>query len=1823
MQNDDAKQTTQELNESFGNYLVEHTQKNISTGDDLVFRFSGSVVDIDQIGSDLDNSSYSIRPEVEGRAYWSDQSTLIFTHEKPLADNENYLFTIQLEDLYTDVPDGMKKVTIPFQTSPLSFSIQFNNINYGSLSDDYVNLSGIIKSSNPVENEAIEKMLSASLGSSNTLPILWNHTNRTNHSFEITKIERKSQPTDLSINYSDPTFGTNFKGKKSFTIYPKEAFRVVDITPSQLSQNALTVHFTSSLNPNQDLTGLIQVLDYSGKTRYDVDGNKVHFYILDKIISPFTVSVNKSIKDRDKSPLTQSFEKVVSLDPIKPQVKLSGKGVIVPHGDNIIFPFEAINLNGVTVEIFKIFENNVLQFLQTNSLNDDYGMHPVGRVVHQQKINLLDINPESNQDQFLRYALDLSPMVQDDPGAIYQVRIGFSKENVVNYPCSESINTNDEEVLLEKDGFVSILRNNYYPDYSWSDRDNPCKGAYYFSHRIISRNVLASNIGVIAKTGSDNIHFSLTDLRNLNALNAAKIQLFDYQKQSLGTISTDAKGSAVFNYERRPSFAIIKHQGDISYIDLDRNKANSLSEFDVSGKQIKNDINGYLYAERGVHRPGDTVFLDFILEDKKQSLPPDHPVKIVVKDSRGKTRFEKTTANHINHVYGFQIPTRENDPTGNWSAIVTVGQNSFQKTLKIETVKPNRLKINIGIDEDENVTLYKETQIPISSNWLHGAPASDLIAKVNVQLRPTSTKFSKHSSYRFDDPARKVDAKPFTVYDKKLDENGQGTMTIDPIKNWNPPGKVTAVFNTKVFEKGGNFSEDNFQLNADYYPAYVGINVPKNRWGSKAVDLNTETNIPLISVDKAGNPLGNRKLKIGLYRANWRWWYDNGYNQRFNYNSANHNGAIETKEITTDSNGKANYAVNFSNYGNYMIRVCDEEGGHCTGELFYSGRYWKSDASDVPQTLSFETDKSSYTVKEDIEVKIPSNENSKIFLSIESGENVLQAFWIDGEKDQTVVNIPADQEMTPNIYIHAMLIQPHNHGENDLPLRMFGIVPVKVVDPSTELHPVIKMDDKLTPDKDFTVTISEADGQHMTYTLAVVDEGLLDLTRFKTPDPWSHFYSKQALGVSTHDLYDYVLNGYGGEINRYISIGGDDVATPDPSATKVNRFDPVVMHFGPFYLPKGKKQNHTLNMPNYVGSVRTMVVARNGEAYGNEDFTTPVKKPLMLQATLPRVIAPKETVLIPANVFAMEDNIKNVDVSIKTSDHFNISNATSTTLKFDKQGDQQAYFNATIGENTGMAYAEILAKSGSQTASDRINIEVINPNPYTTEVQEISLQPGETWNQTYELFGTPGTNEAALEISNIQPFNLEKRLRYLIRYPYGCIEQTTSSAFPQLYLNDIVQLTPQQVRNTSNNIKLAIERLSLFQLNNGGFSYWPGSTNISRWGTNFAGHFLLEAKEKGYYINETMLKSLLKYQDAEADQFNTVKRSNEDYIDQAYRLYTLALGGNPNIGAMNRLKNVDKLPTAANHLLAAAYAMIGKTDVAKAMIASTNVTVTTYSSPGLTFGSQTRDLAIAADVQRMLGMERETAENIKTIAERMNSRSWYSTQTTAFALTTLGKYFMKYAKGDLTFNYSTNGGQQNTITSKNPIFRTAFDVESAADKKVNVTNTSQQPIYVKLIRSGKKPPGNIEEPFNKFLDLKVTYTDIQGVPINVSKLKIGTDFIAKVEINKLAGKGQYKHEMALVQNFPSGWEINNDRLNGTKFSGESSYDYRDIRDSKVYTFFDLRGTEKRTYYVQLTASYAGRFYFPPVLAEAMYENEIQAQTNSQWVEVSTQNVSED
>ena len=760
------------------------------------------------------------------------------------------------------------------------------------------------------------------------------------------------------------------------------------------------------------------------------------------------------------------------------------------------------------------------------------------------------------------------------------------------------------------------------------------------------------------------------------------------------------------------------------------------------------------------------------------------------------------------------------------------------------------------------------------------------------------------------------------------------------------------------------------------------------------------------------------------------------------------------------------------------------------------------------------------------------------------------------------------------------------------------------------------MADEVKPEAPCHVMVSEKNGREMAYTLAIVDEGLLDLTRFRTPDPWQAFNAREALGVNTWDLYNYVVGTYGGRIEQLFSIGGDDALNKGPKAI-VNRFKPVVQFAGPFLLKKGEKRQHTYKMPNYNGRVRVMVVAGNGEAYGNTEKSVLVRKPVMLLGTLPRVIGIGEEMVVPATVFATEKGVGDVQVTIACSGNMEVVGEKSHMLHFETVSDKLAQFRIRVKDTPGAGHVKITATGGGEKSVYETDIEIRSVRRPQIKVTPVTLEAGKSWKGTVGLPGVEGTNSLVLEMSDVQPVNLSTRLSYLLGYPHGCVEQITSKAFPQLYLSGVASLTREQEQSTEATVKEVIRRLRSYQTVDGSFSYWPGGTAPNAWGTVYAIHFLLEAEKKGYLVPEGMKRNALNDLSRIARNWKPEASysAESEEMTQAYRLFVLALGQVAEVGAMNRLKESKTFMSMSRYLLAAGYALVGRPDVSKELVVKTTALTTACSGYDQTFGSDLRDTSIRLMTFCLLGDGKEAALLANEISKTLASDDWLSTQSTAFGLVALSDYMEKYkVSGLMDFSYAVDGKTKKVSTTQNIWTETLLD-KAASSASLELKNTGKSTLFARLVAEGIPAEGK-EEAYANGLTLAVSYMDHDGHPVNTSALQQGTNFTAVVTVANSSPRG-YNH-LVLTEVFPAGWEILNTRfLTGDTVDNRvTGVNYQDIRDDRAYSYIDYLPAGKQvTVRINLCAVYPGRFYLPPVYCEAMYDHLVRANTEGKMVTV--------
>ncbi len=1807
------------------------------------------MVDLNQ---ELKDNPFSFSPSLKGKTYWVSNNTIEFVPEEgALKPGAFYEGTFHLGD-FVDVDKKLEEFNFSFRVQERNFSIHTDPITVTATQPDQVTVTGEIRFSDVVKKEEVEKMLTAGSEKNKSYPIEITQTDHpTRYAFSISQITREAEDYQLEITAKGNPAGIDRTQNESILIPAKNSFRFLSAVRIDQPENGIEIIFSDPVSNTQDLKGLIDVPEVSSSI-FQIKENKVFVYFEAGKQNKLTLNIHEGIRNSQDKPLGTSHSISFSELNLKPQVEMATSAAILPDSKSLIIPFRAVNLYAVDLSVIRIFENNVLMFMQNNSLSSANELRRSGRLVYKKTLWLAK---DSSKDvhRWEDYSIDLAGLIHQEPGAIYRVILSFRQEYSA-YPCGGSENKEMQfadnkssdnltkvsgETLSEDDEAVWDTPETYYyyngsvpmdwSQYRWTERDNPCHPSYYMnSDRIAACNIFASNLGMIVKRNSLNkLWIAVNNILDTKPVAKAQVTIYNFQLQPIGKGETNGEGLVEITPKGVPFIAVAEADKQKAYVRVVDGEEQSVSRFDVEGKDIQKGLKGFVYGERGVWRPGDTLHISFMLEDREKRIPDKHPVALEIYNPRGQFYTKMISTQGTNGFYTFAVPTQADDPTGLWNAYVKVGGTAFHKGLRIETIKPNRLKITLALPTILQAS-SKDVYAPLTSSWLTGATASRLKAKVEMSLSKVNTQFKNYGQYLFNNPATDFTTVRADVFNGVLDGEGRAGVNIQLPVATGTPGMLNATLTTRVFEPGGDASIYSQTVPFSPFTSYVGINL--NQPKGKYIETDKDHVFDIVTVNDQGQPVNRSNLEYKIYRISWSWWWENGEESFGTYiNNSSITPVASGNLQTTGGKTSFKFRINYPDWGRYLVYVKDRESGHATGGTVYidwpdwRGRSNKTDPSGI-KMLAFSLDKDSYEIGETATAIIPAAAGGRALVSLENGSTVLQQQWLEvSDQGDTKLTFKITPEMAPNVYLHISLLQPHAQTVNDLPIRMYGIAPVFVTNRRTILQPQIKMPEVLRPETDFNVTVSEKSGKPMTYTLAIVDDGLLDLTNFKTPDPWNEFYAREALGIRTWDMYDDVLGASGGRYSSLFSTGGD--ASLKPADAKANRFKPVVKFIGPFYLAKGKQQTHTLKLPMYVSSVRAMVVAGQDGAYGNAEKTAFVRTPLMLLSTLPRVLSTQEEITVPVNVFAMENQVKNVTVSLEASGAgVQITGNRQQSLTFDQPGDQLAYFTLKTGSKTGKATIHLTASGNGQQTKETIEIEVRNPNPVVTLRNSQWIEAGQEAELSYTLAGSSSaSNQVQLEVSRIPSVDISRRFDFLYNYQHHCTEQLTSKALPLLFVSQFKAVDEQEAEKIKANVQEAIRQIYARQLPNGGFVYWPGNAVADEWITSYTGMFLTLAQEKGYAVHPNVLNKWKRFQRAAAQNWRMPQEASnwqiwQSELQQAFRLYTLALAGAPEYGAMNRMKEQPGLSIQAKWRLAAAYALTGKMKPAGELVYNAETTVIPYSSMNLIYGSSDRDEAMILETLILMKRDRDALQQAKKVSQNLAQENWFSTQSTAFALMAMGR-LAEQLSGTLDFTWNWNGKQQPAVKSAKAVFEKEI-ATSPKSGTVSVKNKGKGALSVDLITRTQLLNDTLPAIADN-IRLDVKYTDMAGSPISVEDIRQGTDFMSAVTLSNISGTSDYSN-LALTHIIPSGWEIYNERMIVPEVSSSSTneanvpessagkYTYKDIRDDRVLTYFDLRRGESKTFTVRLQATYAGNFILPAIQCEAMYDAAVQARTKA-------------
>lgn len=1798
-------------------YFMAATAGMISSSDELKYVLKEPLTNTVAEG-DL-QGVISLSPSVPGKVTLTNNTVLAFTPAAPLKSGETYTISLNLKTL-----DSKKYENISYQVKTFAQDIKVEREGFVINDDGVISLFAGIKTADKVTAEQIKSCFTTNEASVSI-------TERSPTDFQAEFRFTRPASKDSKILWNGNPIGADIKGEVMYFDYDAKSLNVV-YSHHNLTEKTYNIYFSQRLNKQQDLTGLLTI--QNDNASYNISNNVLTIFLGEvKDADKINITLIKNIRSIEGKSLSsdQSFE--ISTFADKPDAQFVSDGHYFPSEGDFKIPIKTRALNALRIVVIEIKQENVMHYLgwQSLSYSDYYNIRMYGKPVYDQIVALND--GLKDNEGWTVHGIDLTAKIRKNPGSIYHISMDFSPENTT-IGCKNSLTKYKVNSKIPNSEFFE-LRDNYYEDsyyfyedYNWEENTNPCKLAYYMYREPVHRMFICSDYAVIAKKAGNAYHIALSKLLDLTQVSDAEVTLYSLQAEKMASTKTNSEGFAEFkNLKGDAGVMKVAKGSQQTYLALDPNQSNSLTEFDIAGERSETETEFFAYTDRDVWRPGDSIYIDLMLNKTQTTLPAGMPVVMTFFDTENMIVDEQIHQINAekNLIYSFTLHTSSSAKTGLYRCVFQIGPKKVRKNIRIETIKPNTAEVVYSFAAITDNTIYNnKISGTIQVKYLTGFEVANAKVTANARVRKIAQPFGEFRDYTFDILDNELPDNNIPILNLQTNDNGTAAFAgSQDMKKYNSPANVS--IETETILPGGGTNKEGKSIKVYPFLTYIGAKRKEGTgWaGNHTFAENIE--ISLVNVNNRGKVHNqSNEISYQIQKHIESWWVDK-YRLRSagNFVNAEYWQQVDEGSVTVSGKGKITIPKGSLEKGAYKLTITDESSGHRTQTFFTVYDGIESVPGTQPYITEFEADKDAYKTGETIKLKMPEIEDAKVLISIERGNKVIGQSWHTITTGKNIIQLKSNEDWAPNVYIHATIMQKYKQEANDLPLRMYGIRHIRMDAAVSALKPVSTLPDKLESNKSYTFTVSEAEGRPMEYTIALVDEGLLNLTGFQTPDPYKHFNGKFPLLVKTWDVYQYLINYFKGKFAGIISIGGDDAYHPDAIA-EINRFKPVSMHLGPFKIAKSGKNTHSVNIPNYIGRVRLMVVACNDKNFGKLDKAIPIKNPLMIQTQFPRSLNVSDKLSLPVTVLKDDPAIQSATLNVKADPTMIKGFTASKSVAFNGKNQVLQSYNIEVLNKTGKLDVEMGISSANKKMTEKTSINVNFPNAYESTVSKQIIEAGSKASFTAKPKGYIDVFSSTLLISGLKVPDFTRYASDLVEYPYGCLEQSTSVGFSQLYLDKIITLDPAENKKRMENLQAAMLKISKMQQSNGKFNYWEGSY-YHAWSDIYAGNFLTEMKRLGYLNhNADVLVRWLDAHVATANNWALAETSSSyvyesESLAQAFRMFVLAKGGKPAKSAMNRFVSSNKSANPLTWwLVAGSFQLSGYDSKSKEYVAKAEnlqKSQQVYSSYE-SFGDQGRDKAIVVEILSYMESEKKKLESYyDQMVESLNALSWTSTQTKGYAFIAAYKYFGKALNITGKIDYSVTGlrgGIKNYNHSSFEPKLIRID-KSAFGKPLTIQNKGKGRIYV--YQMSRFIDNNLtKEGAASNLSINTEYYNATSKQSGSSGAKTGDDIIITIKVNNPAAIAI--NDLALNLKMPAGWELINPRMYETEtVKNKGNFTYQDFKDDRVYTFFGLRPGATEVFTFKAKAAFSGDFYMPAVSCEHMYNGDIYARSSTGRVSV--------
>lgn len=1479
----------------------------------------------------------------------------------------------------------------------------------------------------------------------------------------------------------------------------------------------------------------------------------------------YKVTLKKGLQAIDGTQLDTRYATTVTFlkEDIPPQIDFVGDGFYLTRTGNLNLGLATINVDEVVVEIEQVFANNLVPLLNATTLvpNENY------------------YDAESEQYYYYNDYLNMSALGRD----VHQFDLGV-----------ESV-SNDEVVTP-----LSVA------DYLQGDR----RGLYRITAREkesrwrnASRWIVATNMGMMGKMAGPDLWVWVHGLQSLAPVAGAELQVMSQNNQPLMTATTDADGMAVFRNLNaqadtfRPFVVTATRGEDLSFLELTRRRIPT-SDFDVGGAAyLKQGFDAFLYDERGIYRPGETVHLATVVRAENTTVPPAFPLKLRVTGPDGRIVNEQRTTLAAQGAATFDVPVPADARTGRYTASLLIGEAEEigRSRFSVEEFIPDRMKVSLNTPEDE-YRAGETVQIDVEGVTLFGPPAANRRVDTHIEVEAFPFTPEGWKTFGFYDQTQTYSKQRYDLEPATLDAEGRHRYSYTLPKGARPPSALRGVISSTVLEPGGRGVTAYRGILIHPNDTYVGL-----RKAEGYAEPGRPVDISYVVVNPDGQALAGRRLDVTMHHIYWHTILKE-VNGRYRYVSERIEDEVSRQRVTSQG-GAAQFQVVPEEYGSYRVQVRDEQSGASASLSFYaSGWGYAPWAMDTPGRVELDLDKALYATGEKAKVQIRAPFGGKVLLTVER-DQVLHHQVLTMESNTATVDLPITDQYQPNAYISALLVRSTDGLERNMPARAFGAVPLMVDNTPRQLTVDFKVPDEIRPKQPLTVDfeVKGARQGRPFVTVAAVDEGILQLNDFQTPDPFAHFYGKKQLSVETYDMHGALLP----EVMPTLLSTGGDVETSRKrqlSPQTARRVRPVAFWSGLVQTDRNGRGRVTFDVPEFNGTLRLMAVAFDGDRFGKGEDDLLVRDPVVLTPTFPRFMTTQDQMRIPVSVFNGTGRDATFAVTLQKEGPVQVMGEATQQVSIDRDREQVVYFSVTSGETLGTVQFSVSVNGGGAQSSASTEVPIRPPAPFTTLAGSGTARDGTAGTFTLPAEFVPGTAEVELVVSAFPAVQFAGSLQFLLQYPHGCIEQTTSRVFPLLAFGPVAQVVePALFAQNSADYYIAagIAKLERMQQPSGAFSYWPGGAYTNNWSSIYVSHFLVEARKAGYQVADRVYDRML-------GALRTFTRSYRgdnayDYQSVVYATYVLALAGEPDRSTMNYVKNNKQsvLSTYSQYQLAGAFAQAGDRRTALALLPQT-VSPTVTRETGGHFNSPVRAQAIMLDVLTEVD---PTNTNVPTLVQTLTqalsqNRQFATTQENAFAFLALGKVLRQQGRGDYTGTLRVDGQEVGRFDEEHHRFTGTDWTGKRVELNIQGAGTAYYYWRADGILSGRATPE-----FDRDLVVRRRYLRENGTPYtDYTQFKQGDLVIAEITLRAPNADVQ---NVATVDMLPTGLEIENPRLESRQGVTwmKNSYvpEYLDIRDDRMIIYGDVPRGKTRTFYYGLRAVTAGTFVLPPVRSEAMYD----------------------